>query len=77
METSFLLHIQRESGDQFYRGNFPLYTVEPLKTATLQGMQKWPSYGGGCLMGNLYGGTLLEVLGVLKTLKCHGFTLNQ
>ena len=26
------------------------YTVKPLKTATLWGMQKWPSYRGGRLM---------------------------
>ena len=25
-------------------------TVKPLKTATLRGMQKWPSYRGGRLM---------------------------
>ena len=33
--------------------NEDLDTVKPLKTATLRGMQKWPSYRGGRLMEHL------------------------
>ena len=31
-------------------GEFRQYTVEPLKTATLWGMKKWPFYRGGRLI---------------------------
>ena len=36
--------------DEFKNRSNKMYTVKPLKTATLRGMQKWPSYRGGRLM---------------------------
>ena len=44
-----------------------LYTVKPLKTATLRGMQNWPSYRGGRLMEHHHLSTIVDsehVLGV-------------
>ena len=42
------------------------YTVEPLKTATLRGMENWPSYGGGRLIEVIYLPTIECILSYFK-----------
>ena len=40
--------------------------MEPLKTATLWGMENWPSYGGGLLIEVIYLPTIECILSYFK-----------
>ena len=43
-----------------------MFTVEPLKTATLREMENWPSYGGGRLIEVIYLPTIECILSYFK-----------